>query len=172
VEAWVRGEVEKEEAMTEDRTSTDRTGPWVVMATFCEKLLTETDGVVTPIRPIDRIIHTVQVVPNQPLAPVQIQLPLMIVLKADRAVGSQMLELRPEKPSGVKMAPQSFSILMEGADRGSALVINPLTLQTDEEGLYWFDVRYAGELLTRIPLRLVLQRIQTMGPSVPSSQRP
>jgi len=139
---------------------TERSGPWVVTATFCEKVLQEPDGVVTLVRVIDRIIQNMHVTSmSDPVVPTSLALPLVITLKSGSTLGSHMMRLRLEKPSGMRLPDQMFTVLFEGNDRGVNIILNPVTLLVDEEGVYWLDVLIEDQLLTRIPLRLVFQRV-------------
>ncbi len=61
------------------------------------------------------------------------------------------------------MFDQEFPVLFEGQDRGVAIVA-PMTLVLDEEGLYWFDVTFEEKLVTRIPLRVLYQRVGQSSP--------
>ena len=50
------------------------------------------------------------------------------------------------------------NVVFEGEDRGTNLILT-LNIVVDQEGVYWFDVLLEDELLTRIPLRILYQRI-------------
>ena len=56
-------------------------------------------------------------------------------------------------------------VLFEGDERGCVLA-TPLGVVAEEEGLYWFDVSLEGTLLTRIPLRVMYQKMPGM-PGIP-----
>lgn len=134
-------------------------GPYVQLATFCDKVLQEGDGVLSIIRAIDRIIITAQGdgVP-QDLPQGNLQLTLVVALKADDAKGRHPVSLRIQQPSGVFLPERSMDAIFEGEDRGVNLILH---LQVEAmEGLYWFEVRVNDQLLTRVPLRVVYQRIQ------------
>lgn len=142
-------------------------GPHVAMALICERVLEEKDGVISPVRVIDRIMvhpptgpHASSTMPGVPL-----DLRLVISLKSGSARGRSTITLRPEKPSGVRMDAIGFPVLLEGEDRGVNLIVN-LGLQVEEEGLYWFDVLFEDELLSRIPLRVMYQPVMVGGTSV------
>ena len=75
----------------------------------------------------------------------------------------------PVTPSGKQLPPiVETNALFEGDERGT-ITAGPLPLIATEEGLYWFDVYVEEDLLTRIPLRLIYQRLP-MPDSVPAHE--
>ena len=144
-----------------------RDGPFLAMAAICEKVLEEKDGVLSVIRIVDRSVVRPQLVPgvvaSSGMPPTVIALTVVLSLKSGNARGSHRLSLQPETPSGLKINPVSVSVLFEGEDRGVNLVM-PMQMQVTQEGLYWFDVLLDDQRLTRIPLRVVYQVVQTNQP--------
>jgi hypothetical protein len=53
-------------------------------------------------------------------------------------------------------------VLLEGEDRGVNVVFQTM-FEPDGQGLYWFDVLFNGERVTRIPLRVVYQSQPSVG---------
>ena len=139
-------------------------GPWFAMAVFCEKVLEDKDGVLSAIRIVDRFFFTASgpAAPEK-MPPTPIQLTALVSLKSGFAKGSYTVRLRPTTPSMVKMPEQSVPILLEGDDRGSNVIIN-MVMTVKEDGLYWFDVFLGERLVTRMPLRIVYQRLTTSPP--------
>lgn len=134
-------------------------GPFLAAAVLCEKVLEEKDGVLSAIRMVDRIVQTA-VGPAGPeeMPPVPVNLTALIAFKSGGARGRHSLRLRPEAPSGLRLPEVSLPVLFEGEDRGHNVLLN-LALQADQEGLYWFDVLLDEQMVTRIPLRVVYQRL-------------
>lgn len=135
-------------------------GPYIQMATFCEKALQEADGVLSIIRAVDRIVVTAQgsEVPSE-LPQGNLQLTLVVALKSDDARGRHPVSLRIQQPSGVFLPERTFDAMFEGEERGVNLI---LQLQLEAlEGLYWFDVAINERVLTRVPLRVMYQRVPT-----------
>lgn len=133
-------------------------GPYVQMATFCERVLMEQDGVASVIRVIDRLIANAPVgAPAEIPEGVVLSATLAIFFKADDAHGRFPVTLRPQQPSGVYLPDQTYDVTFEGDERGVNLVIN-LGIPA-MEGLYWFDVMVSERLLTRVPLRIMYQRV-------------
>lgn len=139
------------------------TGPHLVLAAICEKVLQEADGVLSLIRVVDAISQTA----SGPEPPAQMppfvlgDVTLVISLKADQARGRFGIRVRPEAPSGIQLPPVEQGInLQPGAAKGVNLVM-PLQIAIDQEGTYWFDVFLTGpepqpdRLLTRVPLNII-----------------
>lgn len=143
----------------------DTGGPYVAVAAFCDRVLEEKDGVLSAIRLVDRVTATLAG-PGVPgtMPPIPVNLTLLIVLKSGAARGRHQLEIAPEAPSGLALSPVSVPVLFEGEERGVNVVLN-VGFQATQEGLYWFSVRLEGQLLTRIPLRVVYQPIETGSPT-------
>jgi hypothetical protein len=136
-------------------------GPYVNGAFFCERTLREVDGTTSAIRMIDRI--TIQQLGGSTLGPTPpalasnpMPLELFVGLKSGSARGSHLITITMERPSGFRQDVISISVLFEGEERGVNLV-SALAFQAEEEGLHWFDVIMEDRLLTRIPLRVVIQ---------------
>ncbi len=135
-------------------------GPYLQAAIFCERVLQEQDGVLSVIRIVDRLTVTASgPQPPDQMPPTLINLSTVITLKSGFARGSYALRLIPTTPSGKQLRETSVGVLFEGGeDRGVNVLLN-IQLQAEEDGLYWFDVLLADQLLTRMPLRLVYQRL-------------
>jgi hypothetical protein len=135
----------------------DPDGPFLQAALICERLLTEQDGVLSMIRVVDRIFFVTDedgnlINPRYPLV-------LLVTFKAGAARGNFNVEIRREKPSGEEGPVLSTSIYFEGeGDRGANLIVN-VNFEPDQQGLYWFDVLFEAQRVTRIPLRAVFQRL-------------
>ena len=135
------------------------TGPFVVAATFCEKVLREADNVMSLLRIVDQL----NVSANGPEAPDEMPptpLPLTIAvfLKRGTARGRQRLRLRPETPGGEQrdVAVETWINLTGDEEAGANVVVDVSGFAVDQEGLWWFDVLFGDSetLLTRIPLRV------------------
>ena len=139
-------------------------GPWLATAILCEKVLEDKDGVLSVIRIVDRFFFTVAG-PSAPqkMPPSPIQLTALLSFKSGFAKGSFTVKLVPTTPSHVRMPEHSVPILLEGDDRGANVIIN-LGMMIKEDGLYWFDVLLDDRLVTRMPLRVVYQRLSMTPP--------
>ena len=128
----------------------------LAMAVFCEKVLRETDNVLSVVRVIDRF-NVAGATPE--MQPSLLQFTILISFKSGFLRGKQPLTIRPKDPDGNEMASMTFPMLFEGdEDRGNALM-TPTQFVVNKEGLYWFDVYLNDELVTRMPLRVAYQQL-------------
>jgi uncharacterized protein DUF6941 len=149
--------------MSDEPNDHELQGPFLAAALLCESVLQEKDGRLSIIRVINRITQqAVGADTSEKMPAITIRLTALISFRAGFARGSYNVKLRPITPSGKRLPEVSLPILLEGEDRGHNLIL-PVMFQAAEEGLYWFDVLLAERLITRIPLRLLYQRI-TMTP--------
>ncbi|HXZ79462.1 MAG TPA: hypothetical protein VEG30_05990 [Terriglobales bacterium] len=133
--------------------------PYLQIATFCEKVLQEADGVVSIIRMIDRITHFGR---EPELHAFQYQFMVIVVFKAGPFMkGKATIKLRPISPSGKQLTALEFPILFESEDRGAGFVAG-VNFTFEEEGLYWFDVLLEEDVATRIPMRVLYHPSMTL----------
>lgn len=129
------------------------------MAGFCERVLVEQDAVLSIIRLVDRF----NVTTSTPGAPSElpeggvIAATLVVALKADDARGRHPIVIRAQQPSGVYLDDQSFDAIFEGEERGVNLILN-LAIPAIE-GLHWFEIYVNSVMLTKVPLRVIYQRV-------------
>lgn len=65
------------------------------------------------------------------------------------------------------MSSLEFPLNFEGDnERGAAVMLN-MGFVPQEQGLHWFDVILDDELITRIPLRVVFQRVGPVASPIP-----
>ena len=137
----------------------ERGGPWLQVAVLCEKVLQEATGTVSLIRIIDRVTFTAQgTKTSQAMPPFPIRITAVLLFRSGEAKGSSTVVLQPVAPSGIRPQSISAQLLFEGDERGAQLIFD-VNFTATEEGVYWFDVSLDGELITRIPLRVVYQRV-------------
>jgi hypothetical protein len=140
-------------------------GPYVAGAFICEKTLQEADGVLSFIRVIDRVGVQVQGAPGfvpDHMPDGRLRVVFVVMLKSGDARGRIPVSVLIEQPDGATLEPRTVDVTFEGEDRGINLVLN---IETEAiEGLYWFTVTADGRELTRSPLRVIYQRMPTVGP--------
>jgi hypothetical protein len=139
----------------------DPSGPHLTAAIICERILNEQDGVVSAIRIIDRVWF-VTGEDGQPLNP-QHPITLFISFKSGSARGSFTVAIHLEKPSGEQAPVLEAPVFFEGEERGVNIVLNA-GFEPEEAGLYWFDVLFEGNRVTRMPLRAIYQSQPSAGP--------
>jgi hypothetical protein len=134
-------------------------GPFVTVATFCERILEEKDGVFTLVRIIDRYHVESGATGLTPPGGAKAGLKtfLLVIIKAGDFVGDATVSLKVRHPSG-QYGPKPISIPVtftqaEGPESGIALQVE-MGFGLEETGLYWADVEVDGKLLTRVPVRV------------------
>ena len=135
------------------------TGPYLKAAAFCSDVIEGKDGVLSLVRIIDRLT-TAAAGPDAPVSmpPVAYQLKLVLMFISGRAKGTQVVALKVEDPAGQVRDGWSGTVFLEGEDRGANLIID-MTFTFGLEGLYWFHLLLDGDLVTKLPFRLIYQRV-------------
>jgi hypothetical protein len=137
-------------------------GPYVVAALLCEKVLIEQGGVPTFVRVVDRF--TVPMF-SQPI-PAGVQVPpqavqaflVVMIRAADMGAGRHTLTIKLEKPDGRYAPQQQAPIFFQGSGEHGAMLQMPIFLANPEEGLYWFEIFFDElTLLSRVPMRVLFQ---------------
>jgi len=125
------------------------------MAVICERVLQERDGVLSLIR----IITQINIAgPDEEMRPTPLQLTAVVAFTAGFVRGKYRVRVRPVSPSGIEVGGAEIPAFFEGEDRGVNLIFN-VGLVMKEEGIFWFDVLFEDELVTRMPLRVLYQRV-------------
>jgi hypothetical protein len=87
------------------------------------------------------------------------------MLKTGSFAGKYRLQLTPITPSQRNLPSVSMDVLLEGGeDRGTNIIL-PIQFLAEEEGLYWFEVKLAEQILTKIPLRVLYQTLSQSSPT-------
>ena len=78
------------------------------------------------------------------------------MVKSGDLRGEFEAEIKMRSPSG-KVSPSTLSekFILKGDEHGANWICN-VVVPVREPGLFWFDVYWAGEFLTSVPLRLLL----------------
>ncbi len=133
-------------------------GPYVAIATLCERVLHETDGGISCIRLMDTIALEVPADAPDPFPPIAYQGMALISFKSGDYVGPMTLRIEFKNPSGESGKPSQEHLLQfQGNEHGTNLIMR-LNLQFVDQGLYYFDLFLDEELATRIPLRVRITR--------------
>jgi hypothetical protein len=150
-------------------------GPYLNGAVLCERAIQETDGVITIVRIVDKVVAQPLPIANAPptsaMQPFPLSLSLVVLIKAGGARGSYTLAIRPQDPTGTQLQALETPLSFTGTDdgQGANVVIN-LNLGIQHEGLYWFDVILTGELLTRVPLHIEYRPAGDQPPPAPQAR--
>jgi len=131
--------------------------PYLTAALICEKVLEEKDGNLSVIRIADRLEFHVPPGLASDQTPVA-NLSGLVALKSGQSKGGPFkLRFDLIRPSGDRKTVSTIDAqLAEGEDQGANFIIQ-FGIRLEQEGLHWFDVFFDDELLTRIPLTLLLK---------------
>jgi hypothetical protein len=129
----------------------DKPRPIVSAALICERIIQEKDDAITLVRIADRVQYSIegQGLPEgiKPMIGVQ----CFISLKSGPMTGAHEMKMFLENPIGGRKEVAKFNVHLLGREQGQNLIIN-INLGVDHDGLYWFDVLFDDEPLTKIPL--------------------
>ena len=120
--------------------------PLIAHAVLCEKVLVETDGVLTLVRVVDQL----NVAPGSPAI---VRLYLVLGFKSETDAEQLGLKVRMQHPDGHEDPMLGFDLDLAGSGGGSTLFVR-LALSLTERGLYWFNVRLSDLVVARVPLRI------------------
>jgi len=138
-------------------------GPYLNAALICEKVLQEKDETVSIVRIVDRVTVTAAASSSpENIPPTTLNLNAFLAFRSGHARGRHTIKWIIEEPSGIRTPEQLLPALFEGEDRGVNFILN-LNIVVNQEGVYWFDIFLEDQLLTRIPLRILYQRIGQQG---------
>lgn len=136
------------------------TGPFVKAAILCEHVLEEKDGVLTPVRIIDRVVvQATGIAAPETLPAGKVGFTFLLMLVAGAARGGVNFSVRLEEPSSI-----TERVLWQGSldfpgpdDQGHNLIITT-ELEVKSAGLHWLDVYVDQVRVTRTPLRVSYAR--------------
>jgi hypothetical protein len=131
--------------------------PFVQIACICQTFLQEANGAISVIRVLDRI-GIPGFTPQMQPTPLQ-NLVLLLVLKSGQLRETHPIKVVPVTPSGKQERPIIETNGLFQGDELGVISAAPIAMVINEEGPYWFDVYVEEELVTRIPLRVVYQRL-------------
>jgi len=141
--------------------------PLVAAAVLCERVLVEKDDVVSIVRVIDRVIWEP---PPPGVAPelARIQIVCLLILKRGDSTGDEHnFELVLRTPSGKASRPSEgplvFSLPSRDPDSGVNIQIGLALPTPTEDGLYWVEGHVDGQLIARMPLRLIRREGAAVG---------
>ena len=81
---------------------------------------------------------------------------LVVALKSgDLGSGKHDVTIRLQKPDMTYVQDNNASVFFSGGEDNGALFMMPIAIVSPEEGLHWFDVLFDGNLITRIPMRVL-----------------
>ncbi|MGA2384445.1 MAG: hypothetical protein ABSD56_02150 [Bryobacteraceae bacterium] len=138
--------------------ATPNTKPLVTAALLCEKVIAEADGVPTIIRVVDN--YKITVVPELPpnIVP-SIIVTAFFGLKPGDLRGEQEFTVTLRKPDGsLTEVPKTFKASFDAPEGGLNFTVT-LGIAA-QEGLYYLDLYWKGEVLASTPFKVLLGPVQ------------
>jgi hypothetical protein len=136
----------------------DKPRPYITAALLCEKVLQEGNGTISIIRLADRMGYQTAGMPAG-VKPATI-ISGLVSLKSGPVTGNHVIKIFVENPIGKRTEVFTFPVTLMGKDHGQNIILN-MTFGIEQDGLYWFDVAFDEEVLTRIPLMVVQEQTPT-----------
>jgi hypothetical protein len=132
--------------------------PYIQAALLCEKILQQMNGSLSIINIADKLGYRTEGFP--PGYKPALVLTGLVALKSGPIVGDHTVKVVVENPRGERKEIFSNVFNFLGKDHGQNVILN-LTLGIVQDGIYWFDVFFEEDLLTRIPLIVAQELEQT-----------
>ena len=133
--------------------------PLLKAALICETVIPRNDGVLSLINIVDRRTMTASgtaVPPEMP--PQEWEFNLVLLFNSGAYVGKAAIAIAVQGPDGLRKPVHSAEHYFEGEDRGANLILQ-MKFAFKTEGLYWFEVYVNDQPMTRVPLRVMYQRV-------------
>jgi hypothetical protein len=147
-----------------------RPKPFLTAALICERVLHETDGVLTVVRIVDFFRATPTGIGTPPVSPI-VQFTILVALRSGDAEGPYVVLLKMRTPSGeTKPLGEPVPINLKGGNHAVTLIL-PINLVVQNPGLYWIDVMLDDERISSMSLMLQLMEGPESPPSPPNSPK-
>lgn len=133
--------------------------PVVKAAVICETVIQRADGVLSLINIVDRRMITVQgiEVPRE-MPPHEWEFNLALLFVSGSYVGKAALAVAVQSPDGLRKPIHSAEHFFEGGERGANFLFQ-MKFMFKTEGLYWFEIYMDEKHVTRVPLRIMYNRV-------------
>lgn len=140
--------------------------PYVTAALLCEKVLLEKDESVSVIRIADKLQYRVEIPKNLPRELMKDVRPMvnvqgLVSVKSGDVTGDHKITVVCQRPDGDRKTVFEQIFSLQGQDHGQNIILN-MGIGVKDDGIYWFDVLFDNELLTRTPL--VITQLAEPGP--------
>lgn len=138
-------------------------GPFLAAAVLSETLLLEADGLNSIIRILDKAVFSLPAdLPEGEVLPFQTH--LFISFRAGNYEGEANIGVRPISAGGAAGRTSVTPVLFQGQSVGPHSGTNlrvTLNLGLRHPGLYWFDILLNDDLVTRVPLQVVFESLES-----------
>lgn len=135
-------------------------GPYLIMASFCEKVLQERDDVFTAIRLVDtlQLLAMSGEKPDE-MPAVTIRAYFLVRFASENLTASREFRLFCTNPSEEKKQVVASTIYFEESGLGVNINVTA-NLGLKAEGVYWFDVYLDEEHFAHVPLKIAYMKAQ------------
>lgn len=148
-------------------------GPYLAAAVFCDNIVEGADHSLSVIRIVDRV--TISIPANAPadVPSEKHRLPVaiwaLIAFKTGYAKRRHDLQLIASDTSGNRAILQKQQLTLSSEPNGGWNLKAHITLVVIAGGLYWVDVSLDGKVVTRMPIQVIIKRVDT--PTAPAKKR-
>lgn len=131
-------------------------GPYLAMAILCEKVLTESDNVISAIRVIDNL--TIGEAPDIGARFVP-GIQLLTMFKSGGNLGDYPLRIDVTYPTSIRktIISQTLTFSNPSLDSGTYMT-GAIPIRWNGEGYYLYDVYLNDKFCTRVPLQILVEK--------------
>jgi hypothetical protein len=146
-------------------------GPYLAAAFFCDAVIEDKSDVLSAFRIIDTINLALPELPDFPTEKnrVPVHISGILSFKTGDSPGKHILRVVMTSPSGKKNPAFEREITLTEVEHGGANVVMRHTINIVKGGVFWFSVYLDDKLYTRIPLNIVIHKIETTPPKSDSA---
>jgi hypothetical protein len=147
-------------------------GPYLAAAFFCESVIEDKhDNALSAIRIIDQVnlVLSSNAPSDFPSEQTRLPVPISGILsfKTGGAPGEHIVRVEMVSPSGKRSLAHKQTLVCSKEEHGGANLRYTATVMVMKGGLFWFDLFLDDELVTRMPLKIAIQR-ESLPQSPPS----
>src|SRR3954470_12536702 len=117
-------------------------GPYVQAALLCDHVVQESDGRVTIVGLLDRVVlSAAEQTSATKVAPATVSCHAVVILKTGFRPGNYKLRLVLTSPAKKRMREFSVEIKLPTEEDQGVNVVMPIQFPASEEGVYWFELK-------------------------------
>jgi hypothetical protein len=140
-------------------------GPYLAAACFCESILEDKLGTISAIRIIDQIAAQMPShVTDFPTDQNRLVVPVsaLVILRTGYSPGEHRLQFVVTSPSGKKERSPEQTVNLTPQEHGGFQIISRMNFGVFKGGLFWVDVILDDKRITRMPIRIEIQRAESL----------
>jgi hypothetical protein len=140
-------------------------GPYLATAVICEKMLLESDRVISAMRIVDTMTLPLAAIASvQEGTVIALQTTLLVSFKAGDFRGKRQLRITMRAPSGEQEpfleTEMDFAGAQDQPEAGNNIGVH-MHVKWRGPGLYWLDIFLGDRSVTRVPFRLQVGNVVT-----------